>query len=110
MMLGFLNLRIAGLEALFYERRLRSFTALIEEAKNMDADAGLRVLGRYKGQTCFAFVTRFGLTYTVMIYERLSGRGKIVGRRLAVIDCLGAEELQSLLKKLTSARVIAFSY
>ena len=95
---------------MLYERRLDSFSALTEEAKNMDADAGLRVLGRYNGRGCYVFVTRFGQTYTAMVYESLSDRRRSVGRRLAVMEPLGIKELQSLQRKLTPGQVIGFSY
>jgi len=95
---------------LLYERRLDSFSALFEEAKSMDEDAGLRMSGRYAGRSCYIFVTRFGRAYTVMVYERPSGKGKTVGRRLAVMEHLEANELQPLLRKLVPGRVVAYSY
>ena len=94
---------------LIYERRLGSLRALMIEAKNMDADAGLRVLGRYDARNCYVFVTRFGNRYTAMVYERLPGRKKTLGRRLAVMD-YELTELRSFLGKLTSGRFTAFSY
>jgi len=95
---------------LLYERKLDSLPALVEEAKNMDEDAGLRVSGRYDGRSCFVFLTRFGTTYTAMVYGRPPGRGKTVGRRLAVMEHLEASELQPLLRKLVPGKVLAFSY
>jgi len=94
---------------LLYERKLDSFRALIDEAKIMDADAGLRVLGSYDGRSAYIFVTRFGPTYTAMVFERLPGK-RTVGRKLAVMERLGAKDLESLLKKLVPGRVIAYSY
>ena len=94
---------------MLYERRLDSFSALIEEAKSMDEDAGLRISGRYDGRSCYIFVTRFGRAYTAMVYARPS-KGKTVGRRLAVMEHLEANELQPLLRKLVPGRVVAYSY
>ncbi len=76
----------------------------------MDADAGLRILGTHEGRPCYAFVTRFGRTYTLMIYERHPSRGKAVGRRLVVREQLEIKELKALLRKIAPGRVVAFSY
>ena len=96
-------------KALLYERKLDSFRALIDEARNMDADAGLRVLGSFNGRSSYVFVTRFGPTYTAMVYEKLPGM-RTVGRRQAVMERLTLKDLESLLKKLVPGRVTAFSY
>ncbi len=76
----------------------------------MDADAGLRIIGRYQGRNCYVFVTRFGATYTAMVYERLSGKSKFVGKRLAVEELSGIEGLKTLLGMLVQGRVTAFAY
>jgi hypothetical protein len=94
---------------LLYERKIDSFRALIVEARNMDADAGLRILGTYDGRSSYVFVTRFGPTYTAMVYEKLPG-ARAVGRRLEVMERLELKDLESLLKKLVPGRITAFSY
>jgi hypothetical protein len=95
---------------LFYERRIDSFEALVKEAASMDADAGLRVLCRHNGQNCYAFVTRFGSRYTVMVYERKAGKREVLGRRLAVEDLEGIKELEHRLREFLPGRVRAFAY
>ncbi len=95
---------------MLYERKLGSFSALLDELTTMDADAGLRVDGRYEGHSCYVFVTRFGATYTAMVYERLFGEGRALGKRLAVEELSGIDELQALLSKLVHGRVVAFAY
>lgn len=95
---------------MFYERRIDSFAALVQEATSMDADAGLRVLFRYNGQSCYAFVTRFGGQYTIMIYKRRAGRREELGRRLAVEELEGIKELESRLRELLPEKVRAFAY
>jgi hypothetical protein len=92
---------------LFYERAIGTFGELVNEAATMDADAGLRILGRYNGRPCFAFVTRFGSRYTVIICSRLRAGP---GRPLASEEANGVEELKSVLKKVVHGRVSAFAY
>ena len=94
---------------MLYERKLDSFRALIDEARDMDADAGLRVLASYDVRSSYVFVTRFGQTYTAMVYEKLPGT-RSVGRRLAVMERLELKDLESLLKKLVPGSITAFSY
>jgi hypothetical protein len=93
-----------------YELRLESLSAVVQEAASMDADAGIRIEGKLEGRRCFAFVTRFGRRYTVIIFERKKGRGDGPGKRILAQELGGAEELRSLLKKLLSGRVLAYSY
>jgi hypothetical protein len=95
---------------LFYERSIGSFEALMLEAASLDADAGLRVIGRYNGLSCYAFVTRFGDHYTVMIYRRNPGRPGRVGARLAAEELEGINELRSILRRVVPGRVRAFAY
>jgi len=95
---------------LFYERRLGSLAAVLKEAETMDADAGIRIAGRFAGCSCYAFVTRFGSRYTVMVYERRPGRGGRLGRRLASEELEGAGGLKALLHEIASGRLEAFAY
>jgi hypothetical protein len=95
---------------LLYERRIDTFEALILEAASMDADAGLRIVGKYNGLNCYAFVTRFGDRYTVMIYRRNSGRSGGVGAKLDAKELEGIDKLKPVLKKVVTGRVRAFAY
>ena len=94
---------------MFYERRMGSLAAVAEEAATMDADAGIRMVGKYGGRTCYAFVSRFGSRYTVMVYERKGRRGG-VGKRIASEELGSLEELKSFLRKVASRKVEAFAY
>ncbi|MDV3244697.1 MAG: hypothetical protein LYZ66_05950 [Nitrososphaerales archaeon] len=94
----------------FYERKIASFGALIREAGVMDADSGIRLVGRYSGRRCYAFVTRFGSRYTVMIYGIQRRKGGPPGRRLESEEAEGLEGLRTLLKRLVSRRVEAYAY
>ena len=94
----------------FYERKIGSLRELVDEAVSMDADAGLRILGRVEGKNCYVFVTRFGEQYTAMFYERGPKRGARPGKRLAVEELGGIKELESMLKKVATRPVTAFAY
>lgn len=94
---------------MFYERRMGSLAAVAREAESMDADAGIRVSGRYAGRRCYAFVSRFGPRYTVMLYER-GGSGKELGKRLASEELESPEALKAFLRKIVSGKVEAFAY
>lgn len=94
---------------MFYERRIGSLAAVVKEAETMDADAGIRMSGRYAGRRCYAFVSRFGDRFMVMVYERRDGRRGVLGRRLASED-VESEGLKVLLGKIASGKVEAFAY
>ena len=95
---------------MFYERRIDSLEALIKEAASMDADAGLRILGRYNGRNCYAFVTRFGTRYTIMVYGRMPDGGVLPGAKLAVVEVDGIRGLKSVLGKVVGHTVKAYAY
>lgn len=76
----------------------------------MDADAGIRVSGSYEGRRCYAFVTRFGSLYTLMVYEQRAGKRGGLGRRLVSEDIKGVEGLRTLLRKVVTGRFQAFAY
>ncbi len=84
--------------------------ALMKEAGVMDADSGIRLVGRYSGRRCYAFVTRFGSRYTVMIYGIRRGKGGRPGRRLESEEVEGLEGLRMLLKRVVGRRVEAYAY
>ncbi len=95
---------------MFYERRIGSLAAVVKEARTMDADAGIRIAGTYAGRKCYAFVTRFGARYTVMVYEKKAGRKDGLGRRLASQELGGPEGLMMFLREVVSRKVEAFAY
>ena len=95
---------------MFYERRIGSLTAVAKEARTMDADAGIRISVVYEGRRCYAFVTRFGPRYTVMVYEKKARRIDGLGKRLVAQEAGGPEELMKFLRKVVSGKVEAFAY
>lgn len=95
---------------MFYERRIRSLGGVEREAETMDEDAGIRMSGRYGGRSCYAFVSRFGREYTVMVYEKKGGRGDGLGKRLATETLENTKELKEFLRKVAAGKVEAFAY
>ncbi|GEM_PF-440674 len=101
---------LAQVRALFYEKRVRSFAGLMREARRLDSDAGIRVVGSYLGRRCFAFVTRFVGRYTVMVYERTGRKAPAVGKRVLSREFESPEELEGFLQRVTERGVDAYVY
>ncbi len=95
---------------MFYERRIGSLGALTKEAALMDADSGIRLVGKYAGRKCYAFVSRSGPRYAVMIYEIKAGKGRDPGKRLAFEEVEGVEGLRRVLHEVSSGPVEAYAY
>ena len=96
--------------AVFYEKRVRTFAELKKEVRRLDSDAGIRVSGSYRRQPCFAFVTRFVGSYTVMVYERGHGKEPAVGKRLFARDFGSPEKLDGFLQTISPRKVRASVY
>ena len=97
--------------AMFYEKRIRSFSVLERELRHLDSDAGVRVVGTFRNRPCFAFVTRFEGIYTTMIHVRGgSTAAPRVGRRILAREFESREELAKFLKALMPRRVEAYLY
>jgi hypothetical protein len=94
---------------MFYEKRVTSFRALLKEAGVMDADSGIRVVGRYGKERCYCFVTRFGSVFTAMIYSKSPG-GEAPARLLSSIELKDMQQLRKLLHEVTGPRVLAYVY
>lgn len=94
---------------MFYEKKLTSLASLTTAAGTMDSDAGLRVVGRYGKRACYCFVTRFGGTFTVMIYRR-SSRRRGPGRLMASLESTDIAQLRRLLREIAGERVRAYLY
>lgn len=95
---------------MFYEKRVRSLQALMEELRRLDSDAGVRLAGSYGERPCFAFVTRFAEKYTVMVCERRGVRAPTAGALLVAkeFDALG--ELEAFLSPIARKRLDAYVY
>lgn len=111
MVLEFLN-RESGPapERLFYEKRVSTFRALIKAVEVLDADSGVRVVGRYGKAKCYAFITRFGDRFTILVYQTRDARGGAMGRLLASKETKGTAELAGLLSEMTKGGVDAYIY
>jgi hypothetical protein len=100
----------AHVRALLYERRVRSFAGLKREARRLDSDAGIRVVGSYLKRRCFAFVTRSIGKYTIMVYERRGRKIPSVGKRILSREFESPEELEEFLQRITTNGVDAYVY
>jgi len=97
-------------ERLFYEKRVSTFRALIKAVGALDADSGIRVVGRYGKAKCFGFITRFGDSFTILIYQAKGPRDGTPGRLLASKEMRGTAELAKLLGEMTKGGVNAYVY
>ncbi|MGP8124804.1 MAG: hypothetical protein ACLQEQ_02920 [Nitrososphaerales archaeon] len=95
---------------MFYEKRVRSFAGLKREALRLDSDAGIRVAGSHLNRPCFAFITRFVGSYTVMVYEREGRKAPSVGKRVLSREFETPDELEGFLQSFTKRGVDAFVY
>lgn len=95
---------------MFYEKRVASFRSLMREARVMDSDAGIRVVGRYGKERCYCFVTRFGGRYTVMIYKRSAGAKVSPGRLITSKEVSRVADLSGLLRDITKGGMEAYVY
>ena len=98
------------MRALFYEKRVRSFDTLISELRRLDSDSGVRVVGSYLKKECFAFLTRSGGVYTVMIYERKGRKAPALGARILSREFKSMDELRRLLGRVAQKETDAYVY
>ena len=94
---------------MIYEKHIQSNSALRRELVRLDGDAGVRVVGKFRGKNCYAFVTRFGTVYTVLVYS-VQGQKRAPGRRLLSKEFSGAEEALSFLSRVSGPKVDAYAY
>ena len=98
------------MQALFYEKRVRSFNNLMSELRRLDSDSGVRVVGSYQQSKCFAFVTRSGGVYTVMIYERRGSKTPALGARILSKETNSVDDLRQLLGHIGQKEIDAYVY
>jgi len=98
------------MRALFYENRIRSFGRLMREIRHLDSDSGVRIVGSYANKSCFAFLTRFAGTYTVMVYQRMGRKTPSVGTRILSRDFNSVDELGRFLREILKEGVDAYIY
>ncbi len=95
---------------MFYERRVRSFDKLMSELRRLDSDSGVRVVGSYLKRPCFAFLTRSGGVYMVMIYERKAGKAPALGARILSREFKSVDDLGGFLRQVARKEVDAYVY
>ncbi len=83
---------------------------LRKELAVLDGDAGVRVVGTYGGSSCLVFVTRFGGTYTALVYSVGKGERRLPTERLASRTFTDLEEVVSFLKGIAGSGVEAYVY
>ena len=98
------------MQALFYEKRIRSLNKLMSELRRLDSDSGIRVVGSYHQQKCFAFVTRSGCVYTVMIYERKGRNTLTLGARILSKEVKSVDDLLEFLGRTGQKEMDAYVY
>jgi len=98
------------MQALFYEKRVRSFNNLMSELRRLDSDSGVRIIGSYHERKCFAFVTRSGGVYTVMIYERKGRKTPALGARIFSREVKSEDDLREFLGQIGQKEMDAYVY
>ena len=95
---------------MIYEKHLNSSASLAKQLSSLDGDAGVRVLGAYKGVRCIAFTTRFHERYTVIVHEA-EGRGvRTPGKELASMEFDGVASVMAFLRSVAGKSVDAYAY
>ena len=103
-------IELVQMQALFYEKEVRSFGKLVQEVRRLDLDSGIRVAGSYARKNCFAFITRSADTYAVMVYERRGEKAPRVGAKIVSREFGSVNELRKLLRKIAPKEVVAYVY
>jgi len=98
------------MRALFYEKRVRSLDKLMSELRRLDSDSGVRVVGSYHKRKCFAFVTRSGGVYTVMIYARKGRNAPTLGARILSREVKSVDDLREFLGQIGQKEMDAYVY
>ncbi len=95
---------------LLYEKRIRSFDKLMSELRRLDSDSGVRVVGSYLKRECFAFLTRSGGVYTVMVYERKGLKAPALGARILSREFRSVDKLRGFLRQVAQKETDAYIY
>ena len=82
----------------------------MSELRRLDSDSGVRVVGSYFRRECFAFLTRSGGVYTVMIYERKDLRAPALGARILSREFKSVDYLVRFLRQIAGKEVKAYVY
>lgn len=95
---------------LFYERQIDSFTRLMREVRMLDSDAGIRLLGTYKGKSCLVFISRSAGGYAAIVCSVRRISKPFPGRRILAVEFNRVRELEEFLKGLADKRLQAYVY
>ncbi len=98
------------MRALYYEKRIWSFDKLMSELRRLDSDSGVRIVGSYLKRKCFAFLTRSGGVYTVMVYERKGRKAPSLGARILSREFKSVDELGGFLRQVAQKELDAYVY
>jgi hypothetical protein len=93
-----------------YEKHVGSFSRLMSEVRRLDSDAGVRVLGSFRGRRCLIFLTRSVDGYVLILCAASKGERPLPGRRLGAEHFNNASEVQAFLRNATRGHVDAFVY
>ena len=94
---------------MLYEKHVGSFNKLMKEVRMLDSDAGIRLLGTYKGKKCFVFVSRSAKGYAAVVCS-VRTAGSLPGRRILASEFDGVRGLQGFLKRLSGRPLEAYVY
>jgi len=95
---------------MLYEKRVGSFTRLMKEIRILDSDAGIRMLGTYRGKKCLVFLSKSAGGFTAIVCAVSGTRNPLPGRRLLAVEFAHMSELAKFLRSVTTGHVQAFVY
>lgn len=98
-------------KVVLYEKKIASFPELISELDIIDLDAGMRIVGKYKGKKCFVFVTRSPAGFTSILCSiKRVGKDSIPDKRILAKDLRTIQEAEGFLAGLVTKPLVAAEY
>ena len=95
---------------MIYEKRVGTTSELRRQLTSLDGDAGVRVVGRYGGADCFAFVTRFRDRFTLMVYSAEGRTRPTPGKLLESKELRSVSEVLEALEPISGRALEAYAY
>ena len=105
----FLKQGVRACPGLLYEKKVASFDDLVKAIRVLDEDSGIRLIGERHGRKCLVFVTRFGESFTMMMYSVVRKTGA-PGRRLGVMEFDDIDAVAAELLIVAPDRIRAYIY
>jgi hypothetical protein len=94
-----------------YEKKLNSFPEIVTELTNLDLDAGIRVVGRYKAKKCYVFVTRSANGYTSLVYSiKASKKESLPDKRILAKEFSDLPSTEAFLAEMAAKPIKASAY